>query len=350
MSDTEIPGEFELIKRYLAPLSIKEPGAYSLTDEADVIASRVGQEIVITMDTLVSGIHFLPDTSPEHIAAKVVRVNISDLAAMGALPAFYTLSLALPKSDNNSSAQKIDGLWLERFSEALAIEQKIFDVSIIGGDTVSTPGPLTLTITAFGYVETGQAIRRATARAGDLVVVSGTIGDAAFGLLALKGGLERLSAPSREIAIERHNRPKPQIELGIRLRHLASSAIDVSDGLIQDLNHICTASGVSAVIELEKVPISPAVSEAITLNYGTKADVLCGGDDYQLLFTIASSRWAELQKISKELGVNLTVIGKMSQQSSAVGTEKSFPEASAVIVVDGDGSTVELAVAGFRHF
>jgi len=350
MPDTETPGEFELIKRYLAPLSANEPGAYSLTDDAAVIPSRAGHDVVITMDTLVSGVHFLADTEPEHIAAKVVRVNMSDLAAMGARPAFYTLSLALPKNPRGGSGQKTDGLWLERFSEALGIEQRIYDISIIGGDTVSTPGPLTLTITAFGYVEAGQAIRRSTANQGDLVVVSGTIGDAAFGLSALKGELAALSKSSREIVVERHNRPLPQIELGLRLRNFAGAAIDVSDGLIQDLGHICTESGVTAVVELEKVPTSPAVREAMERTHREKKDILSGGDDYQLLFTIASWRQAELQEISKEIGVELTVIGKIGQKLPPTGVDNLVSASAGVVVVDGDGSPIDSAFAGFRHF
>jgi len=341
MSDKEMPDEFELIKRHLAPLSAKEPGAFLLTDDAAVLPSKAGLETVITMDTLVSGIHFLESTAPEYIASKAVRVNLSDLAAMGAQPAAYTLSLALPEHIQAGLHPQVDGVWLERFCEALAVEQELFGVTLIGGDTVSTPGPLTLTITAIGYVEQGQAIKRSTARAGDLVVVSGTIGDAAFGLLALKGELEALSAPSLEILIERQHRPGPQIALGRSLLNFANAAIDVSDGLVQDLGHICTASGVSAVIELEKIPTSAALDEALRRSSFVKSDVLGGGDDYELLFTIPPECEAGLQTISKERNVILTVIGKVHQETGAIGE---------VIVIDHAGMPLDVMVTGFRHF
>ena len=341
MSDKIMPGEFELIKRHLAPLSAKEPGAFSLTDDAAVLPSRAGLETVITMDTLVSGVHFLETTAPEYIAAKAVRVNLSDLAAMGAQPAAYTLSLALPKPTQDGLHAQVDGVWLERFCEALAVEQELFGVTLIGGDTVGTPGPLTLTITAIGYVEQGQAIRRSTARVGDLVVVSGTIGDAAYGLLALKGEMADLSEPSLEILIERHHRPRPQIGLGRSLRNFANAAIDVSDGLVQDLGHICSASGVSAVIELEKVPVSAALDEAIRHSSHVKSDILSGGDDYQLLFTVPPEREGGLKAISKEHDVNLSVIGKIHKESSSSG---------ALIVIDHAGVPLDIVASGFHHF
>ncbi len=329
-----MPGEFDMIRRYLAPLSVTVPGAYSLTDDAAVLPARAGLETVVTMDTLVSGVHFMDGTKPEYIAAKAVRVNLSDLAAMAAEPEFYAMSLSLPKLGDD---------WLERFCEALAVEQKIFGISLIGGDTVSTPGPLSLTITAIGYVEPGREARRSTAGAGDLVVVSGFIGDAAFGLAALKGELAGLSKPSFEILSERHNRPQPQLELGRRLGSFASAVIDVSDGLVQDLGHICAASGLSAVIELEKIPVSPAFGEAMALVSCAKIDVLCGGDDYQLLFTIPPAGVSELNAIARECRVNLTVIGKMQQDSLAT-------DATMVNVIDSEGLPVVATATGFRHF
>ena len=337
MPNQKMPGEFDLIRRYLAPLSAKVPGAFALTDDAAVLPPRPGLETVVTMDTLVAGVHFLETTRPEDIAAKAIRVNLSDLTAMGADPAFYTLSLALPKNGD------IDADWLERFCQSLGAEQELFGVSIIGGDTVSTPGPLTVTLTAFGYVEQGQAIKRSTANQGDLVVVSGTIGDAALGLEALRGQLERLSQPASDFLISQHNRPQPQVKLGRRLRSVASAAIDVSDGLLQDLGHICTASHVAALVELDKVPVSPALEEAIGLSPRNKIDVLSGGDDYQLLFTLPSSRELELEKISQECQVNLTVIGKIQQESPAAAE-------STVRVVDEEGKSVEVTATGFRHF
>ena len=263
--------EFELIARHFAPLSAAEPGAFALTDDAAVLAIEPGRRLVVTTDTMVAGVHFLPENPAGAVAAKLLRVNLSDLAAMGAKPLAYTLSAALPENME-------DG-WLERFAQALAADQASFQVTLIGGDTVATPGPLTLTLCALGTVAEGRELRRSGARPGDVVYVSGTIGDAALGLAALRGELPGLAPELRQALGERYLRPQPRVALGQRLSGLAHAAVDISDGLVADLGHICAASGTGATVEAPRIPLSPAGRAVLEADAERMTTVLAGGDD-----------------------------------------------------------------------
>lgn len=217
-------GEFERIKRILAPLAVGSAGAFDLTDDAAVFPTEPDRDLVVTTDTMVAGVHFIGTEPPQLIARKLLRVNLSDLAAMGARPQYYTLNIALPSTTEDE--------WLEQFAEGLEADQGRFGITLAGGDSVSTPGPVTLTVTAIGSVPRGQALRRSGARIGDRILVSGTIGDAAFGLLALTGALPPLPDAARDRLIERYRLPQPRVALGERLTGIAHAAIDVSDGQI----------------------------------------------------------------------------------------------------------------------
>ncbi|MHA1597196.1 MAG: thiamine-phosphate kinase [Alphaproteobacteria bacterium] len=321
----DAPGEFDLIETWFAPLSVSIPGAFGLTDDAAVLDVPDGRKLVVSTDMLVSGIHFLDATPPGYIAAKALRVNLSDLAAMAARPLAYTLALALPGYPG--------GDWLDAFSQGLGIEQKIFNVTLIGGDTVSTTGPLSITITAFGHVEAGRELRRSGAKTGDLVFVSGSIGAAAMGLRVLQGGASGLSKAEQEILIERHYRPQPRIALGQGLSGLAHAAIDVSDGLVQDLGHICRQSNLGAIVEAARVPISGATAAAGQMN-----DFLSGGDDYELLFCAAPEDRDAIQMLAREVDVEVTVIGTMVDTNT-------------VRVIDAGGGDIPVdGLSGFRHF
>jgi thiamine-monophosphate kinase len=323
------PDEFELIRRLFAPLA-RHPGALGLTDDAALLDCPPGHRLVMTADAIVAGVHFLADDSPDLIARKLVRVNLSDLAAMGAAPMGLLLAACFPESASAS--------WLEGFAAGLAADCQEFGVSLLGGDTVATPGPATFTITAVGTVETGRELRRSTARAGDRIWVSGTIGDGAFGLIAARGAATDLAPAEAAFLADRYRVPQPRIALGRALIGLATAAMDISDGLVGDLGHICATSGVGAAIEAGRVPLSPAAKAAVAAGLGHGiATVLTGGDDYELLFTAAPDADAKVAALESGLGLRLTAIGKII--------------AGADVRVDGpDGRPLELAHSGYRHF
>jgi thiamine-monophosphate kinase len=325
------PDEFGLIAELFAPLAAGFPGALGLTDDAAFIPAEPGFDTVATMDSMVAGVHFLPDDPPDLIARKLIRVNLSDLAAKGAEPRLLMLSAAFPKDVNRD--------WLRGFGSGLAEDVTAFGIHLIGGDTVSTPGPLTLTLTALGRVVAGQGLKRAGARAGDTIWVSGSIGDGALGLKAIRGELPSLSIGHGEFLAGRYRLPHPRVSLGPRLLGLAHGAMDVSDGLVQDLGHLCRASGLAARIGAAKVPLSPAASAALGGDQSLLASVLAGGDDYELLFTTPSGVDETILRLSAELGVDLTSIGSMVAGDSGK-----------VTVVGADGGEIAVGQGGWRHF
>jgi thiamine-monophosphate kinase len=336
MADHTRPGEFDLIKKYLRPLATGESGAASLSDDAAVLQTKDGHRLVVTMDTLISGVHFFEFTPPRLIAAKSLRVNLSDLASMGADPAYYTLSLSLPINGE----MKCDSDWLESFSEALAIEQDLYDITLVGGDTVSTPGPLSLTITAFGWVKIGQEIMRSGATAGDLIYVSGTIGDAWLGLTAIRGGHQEIAPSNLEFITESYHRPQPRLNLGRRLFGVASSAIDISDGLAQDLGHICTESNVSATIQAGNIPLSGPARILLEGEPHLINGLLSGGDDYELLFTVPPKWQKTVADIAKELDLPLSKIGLI----------EASDQGHLVTIFDELGTKMDLKSTGYQHY
>ena len=291
-------GEFELIRRFLAPLATAA-GAGGLEDDAALLDAREGQRLAVTTDTMVEGVHFPPDGPPDLIARRLLRSNLSDLAAMAARPEGYLLNLAL--------SERIDDPWLEAFAAGLAADQEEFGISLFGGDTVGTPGALTLTVTAFGSAT--SPVRRSGATPGDLVFVTGPVGDGYFGLKAVRGELD---APR---LVERYWLPSPRFGAA----EGATAAADISDGLVADLGHICRASGVSATIDLETVPLS---AEVAALGPDARLEALVGGDDYELVFT--------------------------APESTAIPIGRIVP-GDGVTVLDGAGRPVALARQGYRH-
>lgn len=329
MADPHRPGEFDLIARYFAPLAAGEAGAFDLTDDAAVLTPSPGWAIVATADAMVAGVHFLPEDPPDLIARKLLRVNLSDLAAMGARPRAYLLTTAFPAA--------IDDAWLAAFAEGLAADQAEFGIHLLGGDTVSTPGSLTLSLTALGEARDGAVLRRSRAKPGDTVYVTGTIGDAALGLDSLRGHLGGLGPRQAEYLAGRYRLPQPRTACGPRLLGLAHAALDVSDGLVGDLGHICKASGLAAVIEAAHVPTSEAADEALAADPELLARILTGGDDYELLFTAPPDAAAAIAALGAELGLAITAIGRCEAGQG-------------VSAVDRDGVALEgLGEGGWHH-
>lgn len=328
------PGEFELIARYFAPLASGFPGAYGLLDDAAVIVPPPGHELVAKTDAIVGGVHFLPDDPADLIARKALRVNLSDLAAKGAVPRAYLLDIMLPKTVSES--------WIAAFARGLAQDQSEYGVHLIGGDTDSTPGPIAIAITALGDIPTGRMLRRNGARAGDAIFVTGTIGDAALGIEVLRGEFPSLDAKAAAFLVDRYRLPLPRVTLGPRLVGLANATIDVSDGLVADLQHICEGSGLVAVVEAPRVPLSAAARAALAIRPERVADVLTGGDDYEIVFTAPPAATKELTELSRALDVPIAAIGRM--QTPSTGTRDR------VTVLDNTGKPLALHRGGWVHF
>jgi thiamine-monophosphate kinase len=303
------PGEFQLIAKYFAPLTESSPGALGLSDDAAFLALRPGEELVVTTDALIEGVHFLHDDPPEMIAAKSLRVNLSDLAAKGATPAGYLLALCLPGWPDES--------WLAAFCDGLASDQKNFAAPLLGGDTTATPGPLVVTITALGFVPAGSAIHRSGAQPGDAVFVSGTVGDAGAGLELLKAPVVARSADEGEL-IGRYRMPVPRLALGRRLRGLASAALDVSDGLIADLNHISEVSRVRIVVDAPRVPVSPAFLRVRGNDLQSRVFAATAGDDYEIAFTAPAGKRDAVVQAGARAGVPVSEIGHIEAGSGTI--------------------------------
>ena len=324
-------GEFKLIAGSFAPLAADEPAALGLTDDAAVLAPPPGREIVLTADAMVAGVHFLPSDPAEQVAQKLLRVNLSDLAAMGAKPLGYLLTCCWPKATEEA--------WVASFAAGLLADQQAFGLRVLGGDMTSTPGPLTLSLTALGHVAPGRALRRSTARAGDLVCVSGSIGDGALGLGVLTREWVGLPDAVAGFLAERYRRPRPRLALGQALaeRGLATACLDVSDGLVADLGHIAETSGLGAEIDAPRVPLSEAARTLLADDLELFDRVLTGGDDYELCFTLAPERADELPALADALDLPLTVIGRMRT-------------CRGVRVLDRDGQPLTLRRSGWTHF
>jgi thiamine-monophosphate kinase len=321
--------EFDIVKNYFAPLTVTEKGAFNLTDDAAVMDIPNGRGLVVTTDTLVEGVHFLTEDLPENIAAKLLRVSLSDLAAMGSTPAFYNLSIATKASTPSD--------WFKAFAAGLLADQKQFGITLIGGDTVATSGPITLSITAMGLVEKGRVIRRNGARLGDDIWVSGSIGDAALGLLVATGKLRSISEKNRKYLMSRYRKPVPQTLLGPKLTNYINSAIDISDGLIADLKHICEASNLGASVQIADVPLSNPAKIVLAEEPGYIDLILSGGDDFELLFTADKSFRTIEKSLTKDLNVSLTRIGMIVRGRS-------------VEIFDVNGDEYSISKIGYTHF
>ncbi|HRP71928.1 MAG TPA: thiamine-phosphate kinase [Luteimonas sp.] len=312
--------EFDLIARIRARAPARDDVVLGIGDDAALLQPAPGRQLVVTMDTLNAGVHFPPDTVPADIGWKSLAVNLSDLAAMGAAPAWCTLALSLPQADAG---------WLDGFLDGFLELATRHRVALVGGDT--TRGPLSVCVTAHGLVEPGKALRRDGAQVGDDVWVTGTLGDAAGALAAMRSG-----AVSERALRARLDRPTPRVEAGLALAGLANACIDVSDGLLADLGHVCTASGVGAMVELEALPASPALARfRPELRWPWQAT---GGDDYELCFTAPPERRdAVLRSLADAGGVTATRIGRIEAGEG-------------VRAIRPDGDDWEPASAGFQHF
>lgn len=326
-------GEFGRIRRLFRPLAQGFAGALDLADDAALLQAPPGTELVVTTDAMVAGVHFFVDDTPEDVAAKLLRVNLSDLAAMGARPLAYTLITAVPST--------IDDAWMARFASSLAADQAAFGIALAGGDSVSTPGPASFAVTAFGIVPAGQAVRRSGGHADDRVFVTGTIGDAA---LALKIAYGQLTLrPGADALLERLRRPTPRLGVGLGLRGVASAMADISDGLVADLGHIAEASGVAAVIDVARIPLSATAQSVLAEQPELMAEILTGGDDYELVFAAAPQHVPALQALARQAGVPVTEIGRLvpPPMDGRVGV---------VSVVDPQGIPIMLSRRGWEHF
>jgi thiamine-monophosphate kinase len=320
-----MPGEFELIERYFtypAPHAVLGVG-----DDAALVRAGPGMDMAISTDMLVCGRHFFPDADPVRLGHKTLAVNLSDMAAMGAEPRWATLSLALPR---------IDASWLRAFMRGFMRLARRYGTDLVGGDT--TRGPLTLCVQIMGVVPRGRALRRDGAHVGDDVWVSGTLGDAALAVAAANKAV-RLNPADRKRAQRRLDLPVPRVELGVALRGIARSAIDVSDGLVADLGHICERSKLAAEVELERVPASALVAHCPDGRLARNA-LLAGGDDYELCFTAPAAARGKVEQAARSVRVPVARIGRMTKAAGA-GTR---------VTVTSDGRVIKLARAGYDHF
>jgi thiamine-monophosphate kinase len=318
-------GEFVTIAKLFRPLARGHNAALDLGDDAACIRPRPGSDLVVTADALVAGVHFFNDDPPADIARKALRVNLSDLAAKGAKPIGYFLALARPKD--------MDDRTLATFARGLARDGAFFEIPLLGGDTTSTPGPLTIAITALGEIGRGRMLRRDGARAGDDLWLSGTLGDGALGLLVAKGAL----APGKAL-LARYRLPQPRLALGRKLVGLAHAAMDVSDGLAADLGHMCARSGLGATVERARLPLSSAAAKALSADPSLLETIVAGGDDYELLFAAPPSARAAVARAAIAAKTKATRIGRFA---------KGAPE---VRFLDAAGQRQRFARAGFTHF
>jgi thiamine-monophosphate kinase len=321
-------GEFELIARYFAPLARTFAGAGGLESDNAYLPADGRHDVAVKTDTIVSGVHFFDNEAPERVAAKALRVCLSDLAAGGAVPYVYQLSLALPKGWQER--------WVAGFARGLAADQRRYGIVLCGGDTVVTPGPLTITITAFGQVPGGKGLGRGGARAGDDLWASGTIGDAALGLRVARGALKAIGARDRTFLEGRYRLPRPRNALGNQLIGIARAAADVSDGLLADVGHIAKASQLAVHVERDQVPLSTAARHALAVEPALWAEVLGGGDDYELVIAVPPRRAEALRVAARQAQVKMTRIGR-------------FEEGQGVRLTVG-GRAMPISRAGYVHF
>jgi len=331
VADKRASGEDSLIARYFKPIAT-DANAFGLVDDAAILKA-LGQDIVVTTDAIVEGVHYLASDPPDTIARKALRTNLSDLAAKGATPAGFVLTLALRTADEN---------WLEPFARGLGEDARSFACPLLGGDTVSTPGPVTISITAFGRVREGKMVRRSGARPGDRVMVSGTIGDATLGLDILKDGtIAKVligDARGSEMLVARYRVPQPRNVLATAVRDHASAAMDVSDGLAGDLAKLCAASGVTAVVDTPSIPASATAASLLSRGVVGIETLIAGGDDYEILCTVPEARAGAFAEAARQARVAVTDIG-------TIMAGEGLPR-----FLDGEGRELVLTRLSHSHF
>lgn len=317
--------EFDLIREVFRPLSHGFPGSVGLTDDVAILHSWPDRSMIVTVDTIVGGVHFLPDDPADLIARKLIRVNLSDLAAKGAVPHASLLALSLPSDTSRS--------WIKSFGDGLSRDLNEFSMPLIGGDTVSTSGPVTASLTTFGLVHGANVPQRGKGRVGDDLWVSGTIGDAYLGLMVARGETLGLSERDQFFLKGRYHLPQPRLPIGTALLPYMRASMDVSDGLIQDLGHLCRESGCGAVLHAERIPYSVAVQNYLSSYPAMAAKVVNGGDDYEILFSADSS----VRDLIAGMGLPLSRIGSLDDHDG-------------IRLVDRDGHPVSVDQCGWRHF
>lgn len=323
----EQSAEERLIARYFRPLA-KHPGALGLADDAAILTPPPGCDLVLTTDGVIAGVHFFADDPPDMIGRKALRMNLSDLAGKGAKPLGFLLSAALPAG--------VEEKWLADFAAGIGADAERYQCPLLGGDTDRTPGPTSISITAFGAVPQGKMIRRSTAKAGDCIVVTGTIGDAALGVLLRRDASLaerlRLAEPMRQHLRQRYLLPQPRNTLADAVLRHASAAMDISDGLAGDLAKLCRASGVAAEIDVAQVPLSEAAAAAVGADPALIETVLTGGDDYEILVTLPAERLASFRSAAEVAGVAMSEIGRVVAGEGArfmrAGEEMKFDRPS----------------------
>jgi thiamine-monophosphate kinase len=328
MASDQPSAEDRLIARYFAAMAT-DAGALGLTDDAAVIKPPAGCEVVLTTDAIVGGIHFFNDDPADAVARKALRVNLSDLAAKGAAPLGFLLTLALPKEFGDA--------WLTDFAKGLREDAANYRCPLFGGDTVRTPGPVTVSITVLGSVPEGKMVRRAGAQAGDTLFVTGTIGDAALALALRNGAPWRLSEPQREHLLSRYLLPQPRNALAVAVRDYASAAMDVSDGLAGDLAKLCRVSGVAATVDAARVPLSDAAQAVISAAPDAMETAFTGGDDYEILCAVPPSKVDRFRVAAMAAKVAVTPIGMIE-----AGEGARFRDAK--------GQDLTFKRAAFSHF
>jgi thiamine-monophosphate kinase len=323
-------GEDRLIARYFRPIA-RHPGAFDLIDDAAALAPAPGHELVLKVDAIVGSVHFFSDDPADTVAKKALRVNLSDLASKGAKPVGFLLTLALPKH--------VSPRWLHAFSRGLASDAKRYNCPVLGGDTVRTPGPVTVSITAFGTLPKGRMVHRFGARPGDHVLVTGTIGDAVLGLKLRtgEGARWKLRSAERNHLASRYLVPRPRNAIAEAVRAHATASMDVSDGLAGDLAKLCRASKVGADIEVGRVPLSKAARLALASNGKLIEPMLSGGDDFEVLCTVPPRKLAAFQAAARKARVPVTAIGRIVKGEGA-----RFLRA--------DGKPLRFKRASFSHF
>ena len=326
------PGEFELIARYFAPMAGE--GAYGLTDDAAFITPPPGHDLIVTKDMLIGDGHFLMDAPAGLNAGKALRANLSDLAAKGAKPLGFLLGLALPEDWRED--------WLADFSAGLAADATLFGCPLLGGDTVKARGALTVSITALGSVPHGTMVRRTTAQAGDILYVTGTIGEAALGLKLLDGSnpawADALGGHAKQALVARYRTPQPRNALAEALLRHARAAMDISDGFVGDLTKMLAAAGVSAVVPASDVPLSDATRAAIAADPACLETALTGGDDYEVLAAIRPEHEAAFIAGAREAGVPVTRLAKLADGGCPLQ------------IRDGSGRALAFDRGSFSHF
>ncbi len=299
-----LSGEDRLIARFFAPIAT-HPGALELSDDAAFLTPPPGHDTVLKTDAIIGGVHFFPDDPAEMVARKALRVNLSDLAAKGAQPVGFLVSLALPK--------EIDAVWLKGFSRGLQKDAALFGCPLLGGDTDRTPGPITVAVFVVGTLPRGTMVKRAGARAGDVIFATGTIGDAALGLTLRRDAKAakrwKLPAKAEKHLRDRYLVPQPRNALAEALRAHASAAMDVSDGLAGDLAKLCRVSGVSATIDVEQVPLSAGARAAVAAERTALETILSGGDDYEIVCTVPPDRVDSFRQAAISAGVAVAPVG-----------------------------------------